>query len=494
MPVETYRAVIKSKDVAVYSKAALDLRRWMAAHDPHRPIYHFTGPESWINDPNGPVYYRGRYHLFYQYSPILLDGGRPGLCWGHAVSTDLVHWADWPIAFWPDTPHDCGGVASGNTFADDQGRFCAIYTGIVTSDFPRETYGLLARSKDDGLTWEKKMVMDHSQRPNADSPVHWDGHLWKDGNTWLQLVGGRTAAPDSQGAGWLWTSPDLEHWSLKGNIAPSLKFGDYWELPYLIQFEEADVLMVGCGNPYWTGHFDRQRLLFTPDSEARSVDNGNYYSFNPNMTDDKGPGGKPRRLMHGWVTGPATPTKAVPYWQGAHSIPRVIDIRDGRLWQEPIPEIQCLRGRRHSFKGWDTAREGLRHVEGDALEIVAKFDPGSAKRFGVHLRVSRDRQEYVRVCFDTDSGGTRVDGPTWKRNARDLETIAQEWQPSFLGKGNSVALHIYLDRSIVEVYVNGTAYTARVFPPADARGVDLFCEEGVAVLESLDIWEMKPIW
>ncbi|MBT3194785.1 MAG: hypothetical protein HN341_19735, partial [Verrucomicrobia bacterium] len=88
-PAEAYRAVVKSADLENYSKAARAYRKWSIENDPYRPLYHFTGVESWINDPNGPIYHEGKYHLFYQYDPIV-DGERSKRCWGHAVSEDLV--------------------------------------------------------------------------------------------------------------------------------------------------------------------------------------------------------------------------------------------------------------------------------------------------------------------------------------------------------------------------------------------------------------------
>lgn len=83
--VEEFRRVVKSKDIKTFSHAALELRHYMMEHDPHLPIYHFTGPESWINDANGVIYHEGLYHLFYQFDPIV-DGQRSARCWGHAVS------------------------------------------------------------------------------------------------------------------------------------------------------------------------------------------------------------------------------------------------------------------------------------------------------------------------------------------------------------------------------------------------------------------------
>lgn len=121
-PVLAYRRVVKSKDIKTYSQAALNLRKWMMKNDPHYPTYHFAGPESWINDPNGPICYKGKYHLFYQFDPQVDDGKggwmRSKRTWGHAVSEDLVYWRDWPVAVWPDTKYDINGVYSGNTFVE----------------------------------------------------------------------------------------------------------------------------------------------------------------------------------------------------------------------------------------------------------------------------------------------------------------------------------------------------------------------------------------
>lgn len=474
-----FRQVARSKDVAAYARAALALRRWMMANDPHYPTYHFTGPESWINDPNGPIFYRGAYHLFYQFDPIV-DGRRIVRCWGHAVSADLVHWQDWPVALWPDTDHDRQGVYSGNTLVDDQGRLCALYTGNVADH--KEAYGILARSDDAGLTWRKQTVMHDRQRPNAESPVHWDGFTWKAGDQWRQLVGGTTGGNDRQGAAYLWTSPDLEHWTFQKNIAPSIRFGPFWELPYLVPLDGRHVLLVGQGNPYWIGTYDADSMRFTPDNpQPKQVDTGSYYSFNLNMVDNKGPGGSRRQLMHGWVTGPASPTKTVPYWEGAHSIPRVLRLKDGRLWQDPIPEIESLRAEHYHFTA-ATAAEGLKGVRGDALEILAVFEPGAAGRFGLKLRVSPDGKACTRVFFDARERKFGIEGSG---------VVAQD---SFLPADRPVPLRAFIDRSIVEAFVNGAACTARTFPAADALGVELFTEGGPAQLKSLDVWRMKPMW
>ena len=156
-------------------------------------------------------------------------------------------------------------------------------------------------------------------------------------------------------------------------------------------------------NPYWVGTYNAKTMLFTPDLlQPRFMDKGNYYSFNPNMVDNKGPGGSPRRIMHGWATTDPSPTKTVPYWQSAHSIPRVLTLKDGRVWQEPIAEIYTLRTEHQSFRNIEVTQESgdlLKTVKGDALEIIATFKPGTAQRFGLNVRSSEDNPG-VQVWFD----------------------------------------------------------------------------------------------
>jgi len=474
--VRDYRKVVKSADLEVYRAAAKALRVHMIGADPHRPLYHFTGPESWINDPNGPIYHEGTYHLFYQYDPIV-DGKRSARCWGHAVSKDLVHWEDWPVAIWPDTPYDRNGVYSGNTVIHD-GKIHALYTGNVAGH--RETYGMLAWSVDGGVTFQKKMVMDNSQRPNAHSPVHWDAQVWKEGDSWCQLIGGATEKP-RKGAAWLWKSRDLVHWKRERNIAPSIDHGGYWELPYLVPLDGRHVLMVGVGNPYWIGRYDTDKMQFTPMTPVRSVDTGHYYSFNLHMTDDKGPNGSERRLMHGWARiGRPPRVEGVPYWESAHSIPRVITLRDNRLWQEPIPELRCLRYNRQEVDRRVLPADRPVHlsaVRGDALEIIAMVDRGSATRCGLIVRADR-----------------QGNGMTVWADAGQGFGIEKAAHTHFRATGDPLRLHVFVDRGVLEVYCDGAAVTHKCFAPADRIDVFAFSEGGEATLEALEAWKMRSMW
>jgi len=478
--IEAFRAAVKTKAVQTFSETALALRRCMIAKDPHYPVYHFAGPESWVNDANGVIYHQGKYHLFYQFDPIV-DGVRSARCWGHAVSEDLVHWEDWPVALWPDTSYDRNGVFSGNVVIDEDGSAVALYTGHVNGH--QEAYGMLARSTDDLLTWRKQMVMHNRQRPNSQSPVHWDAQVWRDSDTWYQLVGGATGEANPQGAAFLWTSPDLQDWTLQKPIARGGP-GEFWELPYLIPLGEKYVFTVGVrGNPYWVGTYDREAMRFTPDDPVwGSIDAGDYYAVNPHMVDDKGAGGTARRIMHAWVTSPPSPTEGVPYWQGMHAIPRVITIEEGRLVQQPIPELEVLRGQNQTFGDLIVTPESrglLDGIRGDALEIIAKFRPCDAGCFGLKVRAAADGETAVPVWYNVQSGEF---GVADKRAVSDLMP------------GEAVQMHVFVDRSVIEVYVNGHAITKVAFVDPAAQNVEVFSCEGTCSVDQIGIWQMGSMW
>ena len=516
--VRDFRVAVTSRERAVFAAAARRLRRWMAANDPHRPRYHFTAPEGWINDPNGPIYHDGVYHLFYQYRPVYANGSESRVCWGHASSSDLLHWEDWPVAMWPDSRYDVAGVYSGNTFIDDDGFPCALYTGNVGGH--DETYGILARSTDGWLTWHKHRVMHNGQRPNAASPVHWDAQVWKEGELWQQLIGGAVGEGAGQrGAAHLWTSPDLEYWTHQGTIAEDHdRARRYWELPYLVPFGDPDderaVLMVGArGNPYWTGSYDRQARRFHPDRrEPRYIDQGFYYCVNPHMVDDKGPGGAPRRLLHGWVTGPRSPVGTVPYWIGVHSMPRVLELSGGELRQTPVPELATLRGTPHRrcnvSLGPGTAGH-LNEVAGDCLEIELVIDLArtEALRVGAAVCVSSaghgarvwyepagnrfgvDRLLGAEQAFANDDarGGRELQGTVKQLQAEQLAAFAGTSH----ARDGTVTLRVFVDRSVLEVYCGGAALTDRFYPDPSATGIDLFADGGTARLPSVSIWPLR---
>ncbi len=188
----------------------MDITRKQFTDDSHRPIFHFLPPKNWMNDPNGMIQWRGRYHLFYQHNPALPVWG--DIHWGHAVSDDFIHWQDMPIALAP-TPnsYDEKGIWSGCA-VDDDSIATILYTGASGNRHQTQTVCIAISTDDDLATWHK-----YEQNPVISTPPaefagcgFRDPYVWHEDTTWYTVIG---AGQKSGGeAVLLYQSPDLYQW------------------------------------------------------------------------------------------------------------------------------------------------------------------------------------------------------------------------------------------------------------------------------------------
>ena len=196
------------------------------ASDPLRPQYHLLPAHNWMNDPNGPIFFRGRYHMFHQYNPQSSIWGN--MNWAHATSPDMIHWRHEPIAISP-TPNgpDRDGVFSGSAILDpslNHGRPSVIYTAVAppTSDAEatlrdgvhvwRETQCLAEAQDDDLRIWKKLPEPVISAPPPGLAVTGFrDPVVWREGNAWMLILG--SGIRGQGGAILLYTSPDLRHWT-----------------------------------------------------------------------------------------------------------------------------------------------------------------------------------------------------------------------------------------------------------------------------------------
>ena len=477
------------------SEQQFDPRRRQFIADPHRPLYHFLPPANWMNDPNGAIFWKGRYHLFYQYNP---NGGFHGtIHWGHAVSQDLVHWEDLPIALAPDPDGpDRDGCYSGGAF-DNDGVPTFIYYGHHTDRPDRQGGNCIATSDDDLLTWQKHL--DNPVIPHAGEEAEYrvyDPCCWKEGDTFYALSGSR-----SKGGGdtaFLFRSKDLKHWE------------------YLREFyqpgKESD-----CAVPNFFPLGDRHMLLFASHERGTQYYIGDYvdHTFHPRvhgrmayggfcranlsasitMADDQG-----RRILFGWIDdGRSEEAERASGWAGAMSLPRILSLSDeGTLRLEPAPELRQLRGEQVQFEQVDVAADAevlLDGAAGTCLEIAAVFEPGDAGAVGVRLRCSADGQEQTLVVCDRSRQCLEVDVSRSSTSA-DLIHSQAETGPLPLAADEPLELHIFLDRSVVEVFANHRqCLTKRIYPARpDSLGIGLLARRQSAVLRSMDVWQLSPIW
>lgn len=482
----------------------------------YRPQFHFTPAKNWMNDPNGPIYYQGEYHLFYQYNPLGIEWGH--MSWGHAVSHDLVHWQNLPIAL---SEENGVMIFSGSTVVDwhNSSGFCkgagaeipsclvAIYTGHSTE---LETQNL-AYSNDRGRTWTKY----------ADNPVI-DLHLgsfrdpkvfWHEGtHRWVMVT-----VLASQHRVRLFGSTDLKHWTALSDFGPAGATTGVWECPDLFPLPvDGDanqtkwVLSInlprgaarGWGNQYFIGWFDG--TTFSSESSPEKpwwVDYGSDFYASTSFSDLPKPDG--RHIWLGWLTNWEYAARMPPdRWRGAHSIPREVKLKrftDGiHLVQEPIAELRVLRGRhtkveRHSVEAANDLLNSKK-VHGDTLEIVAEFSPEGAAEFG--LKVRKGEGEETVIGVDTKKQTLFVDRTRSSSVSFDDHFSSRDAGPITLAAGKNVKLHIFVDRSSVEVFGNdGEAVISEtIYPKPASNRIEIYSRDGRAHVIKMDVWNLKSIY
>lgn len=458
------------------------------AADPHRPKYHFLPPANWLNDPNGPIFWKGVYHLFYQYTT--LDGGPGPKHWGHASSTDLVHWTHHPLALSP-TPGgpDKDGVWTGCA-VDNGGVATAVYTGV------RPQVQCIATSKDDDLTeWEKyignPVVSDEPRGMNLTG--FRDPCVWKEDDAWLMLIG--SGIEGAGGTALLYTSPDLIHWKYLHPlfVGDRDKNGRNWECPDFFPLGDKHVLVVSPHGTtrYFIGRYQDYR--FAPEQEGLFDLSFLYYA--PKSFLD----GQGRRIMWGWLREARTQEAYVAAgWSGAMSLPRELTLAsDGSLRVRPVPELQVLRGQSQCVTDLEVSPDApgrFDGIEGDGLEIMAEIEPGDAHRVGISVRGTPDDAEQTRVFYNAADGRLGINQEKSSLSSDGEHEIKEG--PFRLEEGETLKLHIFLDRSVIEVFANDRAcVTGRVYPTReDSLQVGTFARGGKGVLKSLEAWPVESIW
>lgn len=444
-------------------------------NDLNRPVYHLLPPAYWINDPNGPVYFQGKYHLFYQHNPFGDTWGN--MHWGHFRSKDLVHWEDLPIALWPSKERGEEHVFSGCAAVANENRIMLFYTSIGNR-LPEQWAAV--PEDDDLIKWKK-----HPANPILTEKLHGDTKVfeWRDpfifthsGRTYM-VCGGNL----NQGRGgeavvnvYRANSDDLTSWTYLGVLFkhPDRNVKNI-ECPLFFPLGKKWLLVVSQGRPvqYFVGDLDADAMRFRPESRG-IMDYGSYYAPNC-LVDARG-----RRILWGWV--PDFPGGKG--WNGCLTLPRVLSILDdGALGQSPAPELAQLRGERSAISDVTVRGEyALPKTNSDALEI----------RLVVNLHTAREAGLSVRHRTDAKEGDFSVglDG----RNL-NVAGVIVPLPPALASK--PVELGIFIDHPVIEVYAGGRIVMTRVSGSgASKEGIALWAGGGAAKFESIEYWPMSSIW
>jgi beta-fructofuranosidase len=476
------------------------------AADRYRPLYHYVNPENWLNDPNGLCFWQGRWHLFYQgYPPE-----DPRQHWGHAVSDDLVHWRDLPYAIYPN-PEEC--CFSGTTFVDGD-RVIACYHGTRVGT-------MVAVSSDPLLlNWEKvtgKAVMPFPKPGEPRVPYSiFDPCLWKRGETYYALTAG--CLPNGPGgkpvrAEFLHRSRDLAVWEYLHPFLEGDQYGlvgDDGACPYFWPIGDRHILLHFShmsGGKYLLGDYDTTRDKFV-------VTGGGTFNFGPSWPAGvHAPSAAPDGNGGVIVIFNLNAAKPTAGWNQIMSLPRRLTLlgRD-EISQEPAGALESLRAAPLQVPPMPLPANRevvLEGVQGAALEIAAEIDLRGAPLVELNVLRAPNREEFTRIACFRELGYAR--GPRGLPGGRDslvsldtsyssalpdVQSRAPETAPVYLEPGEPLRLRVFVDRSVVEVFVNGKqCVAARVYPGReDSLGVSLRSQGVDAALKSLTAWPMRSIY
>jgi fructan beta-fructosidase len=485
-----------------------------AYKEQHRPQFHFTPPSQWMNDPNGMVYYEGEYHLFYQHYPDSNVWGP--MHWGHAVSKDMLHWKQLPIAIYPDS---LGLIFSGSAVVDWKNTsgfgenglppLIAIYTYHLmegeksgASDFQ---YQAIAYSNDKGRTWTKYegnpvIPNDEKIRDFRDPKVFWHNET----EQWVMIFarGDRVR---------IYNSPNLKDWTLASEFGEGHGQAFPWECPDLFELpiEGTDqtkwvmLLSIGAGGKqvgpnggsatqYFVGDFDGKTFTNDNDKDLTLwIDYGrdNYAG----VTWSDIPEADGRRLFIGWMSNWEYATIVPTYvWRSAMTLPRTLALKQTengiRLVTQPVKETQKLR------IGKALEGEEIKITAGLESMVTFEMQDECTSAFGIELINSKG--EVYKIGYNATTNEYFSDrtlaGKTSfsDKFAKNIHTAPR------LTSGNIISFHSFFDVSSAETFTDDglTILTDIYFPNEDFTTLRVFTDCDKVQVKSAKHYGLKGIW
>ncbi len=450
-----------------------EMTRW-------RPRYHFTAPGGWINDPNGLCFFRGKYHLFYQYNPCGCDWGQ--MYWGHAVSEDLTHWDDMPIALFPDRYYDsdeAGGCFSGSAIVEND-RMYLFYTGTSRHGNMLVQSQCVAYSED-GIhftKYEENPVIIYPPALDGEVSNFRDPKVLKYNGRWYMVVGSTTGGLKvGDGRIFLYESEDLLHWDYKGILlCCNGEWTSMCECPDFFQIDGKWVLMFSLMHAinaektiYAVGEMDFEKCKFSIERTGE-LDYGMDYYAPQSFLDDKG-----RRILIAWQNswwwlpwfndyGPTEKEN----WRGSMSYPRELKmLPDGRLALYPVEELEKViqKGKIYENMVINITQRDFEVPKSGAyrLKLSGNLRKNTAGILEIGLKAYEDKATVIRVDFW--KGMVSLDRR--KADAGSKGNTIHE----FNRECGDFSLTVLVDRSSVEFFVNegDACMTCTVFPEKEKQ-------------------------
>jgi beta-fructofuranosidase len=450
-----------------------------AQADPAHPIFHVTSPAQWMNDPNGPIFYKGYYHLFYQLHPFS-DGSGPKY-WGHVRSRDLAKWEHLPIALWPSSELGESEVWSGCCTINGKGQPMAFYTSIAPGK-PAKTHAeqWAAIGDNDLITWHKSPA-----NPVLSEGLHGGTKIyeWRDPfifqhkhRTFMVLGGNLNETKGGEAVINIYEAenPELTKWNYRGVLfkLPDPKARTS-ECPNFFNIGDRWVLFVSPYGKvqYFVGDFDPDTCRFHAQTNGLIDYGPNFYAPNTMLI----PNG--RRLVWGWVNG----FKSGHGWNGCLTLPRELSLtKDGQLRQQPAPELKKLRGKSVEWKNVPLSADAkpFKLPATNTMEIEFEVESNVAESIAIGIKNASNDSYAIEMSFENSK----------------LKMGALEAPVSFEETRGNLNVRLFLDRSVLEVFANQTLCATKVISPLSDDATLEIRAKGQAKAKYVRVWPINSIW
>ena len=449
----TLTKVLERNVAAIEKNADMTEGRFRLGH-------HLMPPVGWLNDPNGLCWYKGKYHVFFQYAPFDVEGGLK--FWGHYTSEDMIDWKYEGTALYPDSSYDCHGVYSGSALVDD-GKLHLFFTGNVKIDGDydyinegRETSTLHVESEDGIHFSNKEEVISFSEYPEEFTCHIRDPKVWKENGKYFMVLGGRLKG--DKGAVLVYESGDLKEWKLLRTITTPEVFGYMWECPDYFELDGEKILSVSpqgltreefrFQNIYQSGYFILKEDGSVDVKDFREWGMGFDFYAPQTFTDVQG-----RRILIGWMGMPDADEEYVNKtieegWQHCLTVPRELKLKDGKILQYPVKELENLRKEKTVLNDENSAVE-LRVEVNEGFDLVLE----EIALTGSSFQISMGGQMLFRYENGTaEIGFPGVTGAGRKVRKAQINELRN--------------IRFLVDTSAAEIYLNDgeTVFSTRYYP------------------------------
>ncbi len=427
----------------------------------NRPQFHFTVKRGWSNDVNGPIFYKGQYHLFWQAFPFGVTWNTGFMYWGHAVSKDLIHWRELAPALMLDR---LGSPWSGTSLVDhnNDGGWGKDALVLFYTAFDRNTkkqVQCIAYSTDNGVTFTR-----YAGNPILDSNREVGSNDTRDPKVfWYEPTGHWVMVLFEKDGMSFYTSKDLKAWTRKSHLKSLHECPDFFELPVDGDLRHNKWILHGGSSSYFIGSFDGES--FTPESPELRYAEGLNAQGNDALYAAQSfaemPDGRRVQIAWGRIQPEGMPFNQMMLFPTEF---KLVSTPDGpRMRATPIEEIERLHGRAQTLSSLTAA---------DANQALNRAGSGP---LDVRLKVTLEKGDELAICYQGNTIATI--------HFAELDN----------GRGS---LEILIDKAVAEIFLDGgTRYIVREIPTTTGgHGLEFGMGKNTSSITRLEIWQMKSIW